>query len=130
MYLEAWERHRAGQPLEPLQAQIADLIEQHPEYQALIETGEDGVHRDWTPEGGETNPFLHFGMHLAIREQVATDRPPGIASIHQQLAARHCPHEAEHRMMESLGEALWTAQRAGVPPDEIAYLETLKRLAR
>jgi hypothetical protein len=129
MYLEAWERHRSGLPLEPLQAQIADLIEEHPEYQALIETGEDGIHRDWTSEGGQTNPFLHLGMHLAIREQVATDRPPGIAAIHQQLAARHGPHEAEHRMMESLGEALWAAQRAGIPPDEMAYLEALRRLA-
>ena len=81
MYLEAWQRHRDGLPLEPLQARIADLVEAHPEYQPLIESGEDSLHRDWTPEGGETNPFLHLGMHLAIREQVATDRPAGIAAV-------------------------------------------------
>ena len=128
MYLEAWRRHQDGLPLEPLQARIADLIEAHPEYQPLIEGGEDSLHRDWTPEGGETNPFLHLGMHLAIREQVATDRPAGIAAIHGRLVAAHGAHEAEHRMMERLGEALWSAQRAGLPPDETAYLEGLQRL--
>jgi hypothetical protein len=128
MYLEAWQRHRDGLPLEPLQAQIADLIEAHPEYQPLLERGEDSLHRDWTPAGGETNPFLHLGMHLAIREQVATDRPAGITAIHGRLAAAHGAHEAEHRMMECLGEALWSAQRAGLPPDESSYLEGLRRL--
>lgn len=128
MYLEAWRRHRQGRPLEPLQAQIADLIEEHPEYHALIEGGEDSVHREWTPDGGAANPFLHLGMHLALREQVATDRPRGIAAIHGRLAAAHGPHEAEHRMMECLGEALWNAQRAGTAPDETAYLDALRRL--
>jgi hypothetical protein len=128
MYLEAWQRYRQGRPLEPLQAQIADLIGEHPEYQALVEGGEDSVHREWTPDGGTANPFLHLGMHLALREQVATDRPPGIAAIHRRLAAAHGRHEAEHRMMECLGEALWTAQRAGTAPDETAYLDALRRL--
>ena len=128
MYMEAWERRQAGLPMEPLQMQIADLVEEHPEYQPLLEKGEDGVHQEWTPEGGETNPFLHFGMHLAIREQVATNRPAGIAEVHRRLAAGHGPHEAEHRMMECLGEALWTAQRNGTAPDEESYLESLRRL--
>jgi hypothetical protein len=37
-------------------------------------------------------------------------------------------HEAEHRMIEKLGEALWLSQRNGVPPDETAYRESLERL--
>jgi hypothetical protein len=37
-------------------------------------------------------------------------------------------HEAEHAMIERLGEALWNAQRAGLPPDEAQYLESLRRL--
>jgi hypothetical protein len=36
--------------------------------------------------------------------------------------------DAEHRMMEALGRALWEAQRAGRLPDERAYLEDLRRL--
>jgi hypothetical protein len=70
-----------------------------------------------------------MGLHLAIREQSATDRPAGIAAIRTQLAERLAdPHEAEHRMLERLGEALWLSQRTGQPPDEAAYLDSLRRL--
>jgi hypothetical protein len=128
-YLDAWRRHRAGLPLEPLQHQIVEVIEAHPEYHALLEMDPDAVARDWTPESGQTNPFLHLGLHLAIREQVATDRPSGIAAIHRELARRLAdPHEAEHRMLERLGEALWQAQRSGRAPDEATYVESLRRL--
>ena len=128
-YLEAWRRHRAGLPLEPLQHQLVSLIELHPEYHGLLEHDAEALGRDWTPESGQENPFLHLGLHLAIREQVATDRPAGIAAIHRELAARLAdPHEAEHRMLERLGEALWQAQRSGRAPDEAAYLESLRRL--
>jgi len=127
-YLEAWRRHRAGLPLEPLQHQLVALIEQHPEYHGLLDDPE-ALARDWTPESGQANPFLHLGLHLAIREQVATDRPAGIAAVHRELATRLAdPHEAEHRMLERLGEALWQAQRSGTAPDEAAYLESLRRL--
>jgi hypothetical protein len=128
-YVEAWRRHREGQPLEPLEHQLVTAIEQHPEYHPLLEEGTQSLDRDWTPESGQANPFLHLGLHLAIREQVATDRPPGIAAVHRELARRVGDlHEAEHRMLECLGEALWQAQRGGLPPDESAYLESLRRL--
>jgi hypothetical protein len=85
--------------------------------------------RDFTPEAGQANPFLHMGLHLAIREQVGTNRPAGIASIHSQLCRRlGDQHEAEHRMIECLAEALWLSQRTGLPPDEPAYLDALRRL--
>ena len=104
------------------------MVAAHPEYHGLLEDGEAGIDADWTPEGGQTNPFLHMALHLAIREQVSTDRPPGIAAEHARLAARHGVHEAEHLMLEALGEALWRAQRNNSPPDEVSYLESLKRL--
>ena len=68
MYADAWQKRVEGLPLSPLEAQIAAVVEQHPEYEAAI-TGED-LDRDYTPEGGLTNPFLHMGLHLGIREQV------------------------------------------------------------
>ena len=71
-----------------------------------------------------------MGLHLAIREQVATNRPAGIAGEHARLAARTGDgHEAEHRMLEALAEVLWEAQRSGKPPDENAFLERVRRLA-
>ncbi|HRP88368.1 MAG TPA: DUF1841 family protein, partial [Gammaproteobacteria bacterium] len=108
--------------------QVADVIEQHPEYHALLGRDGDALDRDWTPEHGESNPFLHMGLHLALREQVATDRPAGIAALHRRLAARHGEHEAEHRMAECLAEALWRAQRNNSLPDEVSYLEALHRI--
>jgi hypothetical protein len=129
LYVEAWRKHRAGQPLEPLEHQIVTVIEQHPEYQALMEDDADALGRDFTPEAGESNPFLHMGLHLAIREQSATDRPAGIAAIRAQLVERLAdPHEAEHRMLERLAEALWLSQRTGQPPDEVAYVESLRQM--
>jgi hypothetical protein len=128
-YIEAWRRQRAGLPLEPLQHQLVAVIEQHPEYHVLLTETPDSIERDWTPESGEANPFLHLGLHLAIREQVVTDRPAGIAAVHGELSRRLGDvHEAEHRMLEKLGEALWQSQRGGVAPDERAYLESLRGL--
>ena len=128
-YLEAWRKQREGRPLEPLEHQLAAVIEQHPEYHALLEDEPESVGRDYAPESGQSNPFLHLGLHLAIREQVATNRPPGIAVIHRELSRRlGSVHEAEHRMLERLAGALWLSQRTGRPPDEAAYLESLRRL--
>ena len=129
LYVEAWRKHRARQPLEPLEHQIVTVIEQHPEYHALLEDEAEALGRDFTPEAGQSNPFLHMGLHLAIREQAATDRPAGIAAIRAQLAERLADsHEAEHRMLERLAEALWLSQRTGQPPDEDAYVESLHQM--
>ena len=128
-YLEAWRKFSAQQPLEPLEAQLAAVIAEHPEYVAWLESGDEALTADFTPEGGRANPFLHMGLHLAIREQVATDRPRGIADVHERLARRAGDaHAAEHLMIEPLAETLWEAQRSGRPPDELAYLERLRRL--
>ena len=129
-YLEAWRKRRERLPAEPLEMQVADVIEQHPEYHALLEEGPDALERDWTPEGGESNPFLHLGLHLAVREQVSTDRPGGIAGVYRSLVAQLGRHEAEHRMAECLAEALWHAQRNHAAPDEVSYLATLKKLVQ
>jgi len=129
MYLDAWRKFTARAPLEPLEGQLAAVIAEHPEYVTWLESGENALSAEFTPEGGRQNPFLHMGLHLAIREQVATDRPAGIAEVHQKLSARlGDSHAAEHTMLEALAEALWDAQRTGRPPDEQAYLERLGTL--
>lgn len=129
VYVEAWRKRRAGLPSEPLEAQVADVIALHPEYHAALERGEDALARDYTPEGGQSNPFLHMGLHLAVRDQIATDRPVGLRKAFESLATRiGSAHDAEHRIIECLAEAMWEAQRSGRPPDEIAYLQRVLRL--
>ena len=129
VYIEAWRKRREGLPTEPLEAQVADVIALHPEYHAALEGGDDALERDYTPEGGQSNPFLHMGLHLAVRDQIATDRPAGIRKAFQTVAAHlGSEHEAEHRIIECLAEAMWEAQRSGRPPDEAAYLQRVLRL--
>jgi hypothetical protein len=129
VYVEAWRKRRAGLPSEPLEAQVADVIALHPEYHAALERGEDAHARDYTPEGGQSNPFLHMGLHLAVRDQIATDRPAGLRKAFESLAQRiGSAHDAEHRIIECLAEAMWDAQRSGRSPDEAAYLQRVLRL--
>lgn len=127
MYAQAWRKARAGEGLSQLESQIAAVIEDHPEYQDVVTAGD--VEEHYTPEGGRTNPYLHMGLHLALRDQVATDRPPGIRAAFNAIAARAGNRlDAEHRAIDCLAETLWEAQRQNVLPDEQAYLEKLRRL--
>lgn len=128
MYAAAWRKRLEGQPASPLELQIADVIAMHPEYHDDVASEE--LDKDYLPDGGRTNPFLHMGLHLAVREQVATDRPAGIAAIHKALTARSSdPHAAEHAMIEALAETLWEGQSRNQPPDEAKYLERLRHIA-
>lgn len=129
-FAEAWRRRVMGLVLEPLQARIAQVVEAHPEYHAVVQDT-DSLDRDYTPENGQTNPFLHMAMHLALLEQRATDRPSGIARALELVDLKlGDPHAAEHEAMECLGRVMWEAQRAGTAPDEHDYLECVRRLGR
>ena len=129
MYADAWQKRCDRLPMSPLEVQIADVIALHPEYHDAV-TAPD-LDQEYTPEGGETNPFLHMGLHLGLREQVATNRPAGIAGIHSELThGLGDLHAAEHRMIDCLAETLWEAQSHNSAPDEQKYLERLRRLAR
>lgn len=129
MYADAWRKRCNKQQLSPLEVQIADVIESHPEYHDAVSG--DELDKDYTPDGGRTNPFLHMGLHLGIREQVAIDRPAGIASVYRAVAAK-CGdlHFAEHQMIDCLAESLWEAQSQNAAPDEQLYLQRLQRLTR
>jgi hypothetical protein len=122
-YAQAWAKHLARSPLAPLEAQIADVIAAHPEYQRVVADADSAVGFEQNTAEGSENPFLHMGLHLAVREQLVVDRPPGIRDLKRQLQTR-CgdEHRADHVLMEALGEELWMAQRDGRAPDERQYL--------
>lgn len=129
VYVRAWRRHLEGRPLEPLEAILVDVIGHHPEYQGLLV--EEGVaDRDFHEDTGGTNPFVHLGLHVALREQVAADRPPGIRAVYAGLAARFTdPHDLDHAVMECLSAVLWEAQSRRGTPDEERLLECMRGLA-
>jgi hypothetical protein len=129
-FCEAARRQREGLPLEPIQAQAAAWIAEHPEYADDLADAEAAVARVYAVEDGRTNPFLHLSMHLSIAEQVAIDQPTGIRQAVQLLAAqRGSLHEAHHEVMECLGRMIWESQRSGRPPDGEAYLEAVRQRA-
>ena len=127
-FFDAWRKYRRREVLAGLESVAADVIRLHPEYQAVLDDPERYLEREYRPESGELNPFLHLSMHLAIEEQLSIDQPPGIkvefARIAAKLGARHA---ACHEVMECLAETVWRAQRDGATPDAPAYLECLKR---
>jgi hypothetical protein len=128
-FCDTWKKKTAGQILTPLETIAGDWMEQHHEYQDLLEDPEGAQTRDYTPEGGETNPFLHLSMHLSISEQISIDQPPGIKLIAEKLAKKlGSEHEAQHRIMECLGQVMWEAQREGTPLSPEKYLESLQKL--
>ena len=128
-YVDAWSKSRAGQPLEPLERLLVEVIAEHPEYHAVLESP-DALTAEFPPEAGRSNPFLHMGLHVAIREQLATDRPPGVRGLYAKLRPHFGDaHQLEHELMDCLAETLWDAQRAGTVPDEARYLERLRRVA-
>lgn len=129
LFRSAWKKKQLNQALEPLEKQIVSLLDDHPEYHLLLTGDDDVLDKDYKAEDGRENPFLHLSLHLALREQVGTDRPAGIASITRSLLLKHGDgHTVEHMMIEKLGLYLWEAQRQERAPDEAAYLNSLREL--
>lgn len=123
MFFNAWQKHLKKLPVEPLEAQLIEVMVAHPEYHALLSDPKKLQTENLTI----SNPFLHMGLHLALREQVSTDRPTGIKVIYQNLCKKyHDSLTAEHKMMERLEKILWEAQNSGKMPDEESYLNDLR----
>jgi len=128
-FCESWRKHRERLILEGAEATAADLIAEHPEYHALLENPQAAIEQEFTPEGGQMNPFLHLSLHLAIAEQISIDQPQGIKAAYFSLRQKMEVHDAEHAIMECLGEAIWHSQRNRRPMDGEAYLECVRRKA-
>jgi len=125
--IDAWRKRRSGLPGSALEILAADIVALHPEYHALL-GADDALTREWTPEDGATNPFLHLSLHLAIEEQLSIDQPPGIRATFESRLSRHGErHAALHDILDCLGEIVWRAQRERAPPDSAAYLDCIRR---
>lgn len=128
-FCDAWKKHLDRLPLAGAEVTAADIAARHPEYHELLADGNAAVDMEWSPEGGAMNPFLHLSLHLAIHEQVSINQPPGIRPAYDLLRARMDAHDAEHVLLECLGETIWRAQRNGQPMDAAAYVDAVRRKA-
>jgi len=127
-FFDAWGKYRAGAPLDGLEKTALDVILLHPEYHAALDAPDRNTDRDFTPEMGQTNPFLHMSLHLAIEEQLSIDQPVGVRTAFDALLRKSADrHAALHAALECLGEMLWRAQRDASPPDGPWYVDCLKR---
>lgn len=126
VFFQAWRKARSGETLEPMEQIIANVLEQHPEYHNFFENPAN-LEKDFSPEMGETNPFLHLSMHISIHEQLTINQPAGIKDEYQKLLAKwQDPHKVEHDMMDCLGEMIWKAQRENRAPNQNDYLSCIK----
>ena len=129
-FFETWARYRAGQPLEGAQTLALEAMLAHPEYHAVLGNAERFEEREYFPEQGETNPFLHLALHVAILEQVSIDQPAGIRAHYEHLRRTlGDAWQAQHALMDCLAEALWQSQRQGLPLSQTAYADCLERQA-
>lgn len=129
IFFRAWESFKEQRPLNGVEALIAEAILAHPEYQPFFEAGatEEGLGAD--PEQGA--PFLHLSLHIALAEQLTTDRPVGVVGEWVRLrAALKDDHRALHLMMECLEASLWQAQHGGTDPSDTSYLACLHALPK
>jgi hypothetical protein len=125
---EAWAKYRASSPLSGLEQIAVEIIALHPEYHSLLDHPERRLDRDYSPEQGGLNPFLHLSLHLAVAEQLSIDQPAGIRAQFERLAnSKGDRHAALHAILECLGEVIWQAQRNGTAPDAATYLACLDK---
>lgn len=128
-YIQAWQKYQNHLELTPLEVQICEVIKNHPEYHQWLNDQHLDTH--FHPEMHGSNPFMHMGLHLALIEQIQTDRPRGIRQIYQQLLTQYpSVHELEHAMIEILAYQLWEAQKNQQAPDEIQYLQRCRQLIK
>ena len=128
VFFHAWAKHRGGEPLEGMERMLVQVALAHPEYHAMLDDRDAHLDRDYSPAVGETNPFLHMGLHIAIEEQLTLGEPAGIREAFQRLRVQMPDeHEVQHRIMECLAESIYQMQRQRRDFDAAAYIECLKR---
>ena len=131
-FFDAWEKFKAQKSLTDLEKIALGVMHMHPEYHAILDAPEQFKHQEYFPEFGETNPFLHMSLHLSILEQISINQPIGIAAIYEILKLKHQNqdnplHDAQHDILECLGEVIWQAQRNNTALDTNNYVQLLQQ---
>ena len=128
LFFDAWHKYRHREVLSGMEDMALGVILLHPEYHRILDDIGRFRDKDYSPEMGDTNPFLHMSMHIAIKEQLSIDQPVGICERFDRLLKR-CgdEHEAMHQVIECLAEMIWQAQRGQSAPDATIYFDCLDR---
>ena len=128
LFFETWRKYSAGEPLAGVEALALEAMLLHPEYHRVLEASERYRDREYFPELGETNPFLHLSLHVALEEQLSIDQPAGVRERFARIALKSADrHTAFHAAIDCLAEMVWRAQKDGAPPDAAGYLACLEK---
>ena len=120
LLFDTWRKYRRRETLSGMEIIALEVILLHPEYHGILEDPEQYLDKDYSPELGVTNPFLHMVMHIAIKEQLSINQPIGICEqFNRLLKNTGDEHDAAHQMMECLAEMIWQAQRNQTAPDVV-----------
>lgn len=127
-FFDTWRKYKLRELLSPMEDMALEVILLHPEYHAMLDDIERYHDKDYLPEMGATNPFLHMSMHIAIKEQLSIDQPVGIRKRYESLLKKiGDEHVVMHQIMECLAEMIWQAQRTQTAFDASIYFECLDR---
>ena len=140
-YISAWQKFNNQEPLSPLEKQVSQVIYEHPEYHNFFNNLDNNLDINldkYNNQSEHTNPFLHLGLHLGVRDQIALDNPKGIQNIYNTLINKSCNqqninnsiiyHEIEHSIMEILMDELMLSQKYKKDFDTTTYLNKLNQL--
>jgi hypothetical protein len=129
-FFDAWTKFKQNLALTDLEKIALGVMHMHPEYHGILDASEQFKNQEYFPEFGETNPFLHMSLHLSILEQISINQPIGIASIYESLKFKYQnEHNAQHDILECLGEVIWQAQRNNTALDANYYVQLLQQKA-
>lgn len=130
-FFSAWQKAQDKVPLAASENMAYQIMQAHPEYHSLLNQAERYKDQEWPAELGETNPFLHMSLHMAIDEQLSIDQPFGIRELYRLCCVKYASdatgHAAQHEMMDGLVEMIWQAQRTQTPMDIAIYLNAIRR---
>jgi hypothetical protein len=122
VFFNTWEKYKQSQALQGVEPLLIDIILLHPEYHSILDDPDTNLDRDYPPEQGTENPFLHMSLHMTIEEQLSMDNPTGIRQYFNTLQQGRERHDALHILLECLAEAVWKAQRHETSNLEQDYL--------
>ena len=126
LFFQTWRKYRGSEALAGMETIALEAILLHPEYHRVLGAPEHYREQEYFPELGETNPFLHLSLHVALEEQLTIDQPAGVRERFARIALKTADrHAALHAAIDCLAEMVWRAQKDRAPPDAAAYLDCL-----
>lgn len=126
-FLNSWKKYHKEEPLSEAEALALQWMTRHPEYFSVFDAEPESIlAADYSVEAGQSNPFLHLSMHLAVAEQVSIDQPPGIRAAFAKLCEKMGDeHKAAHQVFECLAEQIYQQQKNGVAFSSDNYIQCI-----